>query len=70
MWFENQGSIETQACKALTIINTHHLTSTSFGGAELYLKKFESALLDLNEIDKPCDMAMAKIIFLNNKRRA
>ena len=50
-WFENQGSIETLARKALTIINTHRLTPQSFGGAEVYLEKFESALLDLEEIE-------------------
>ena len=66
LWFENQGSIETQARKALTIINTHRLTANSFGGAELYLEKFESALQDLEEVGKPYDMAMAKINFLNN----
>jgi len=55
--------IEILACKALTVINTHRLTSQSFGGGEVYLEKFESALLDLEEIEKPYDMAMAKINF-------
>ena len=66
VWYEGQGSTETLARKALTTITTHQLTHNSFGGAESYLEKFETALQDLEEIDKPYDLAMAKIHFLTN----
>ena len=47
VWYEGQGSTETLARKALTTITTHQLTHSSFGGAESYLEKFETALQDL-----------------------
>jgi len=50
---KNQGSIVTLARKTLTIINTHHMTPQSFGAVEVYLEKFKSALLELEEIEKP-----------------
>ena len=35
--------METMAKKALAIITTHKLTPRSYGGAELYMEKFENA---------------------------
>jgi len=64
--YEGQGSKETLARNALTTITTHQLTHNSYGGAEAYLDKFETALQDLEEIDKPYDLAMVKIHFLTN----
>ena len=65
-WFEDMGSQETIAKKALEVITTHKLTSNSHGGAELFLEKFENALQDLESISRPYDLSMAKINFLNN----
>ena len=65
-WFEDMGSQETIAKKALEVITTHKLTSNSHGGAELFLEKFENALQDLESISRPYNVSMAKINFLNN----
>ena len=65
-WFEGQGSTETVAKDALTVITTHKLTSNSFGGADKYMEKFEQAMQELNRIGKPYDATMAKINFLSN----
>ena len=54
------------AKKALAIITTHKLTPRSYGGAELYMEKFENALQELEEMDKPYDSSLAKINFLAN----
>jgi len=58
--------METMAKKALAIITTHKLTPRSYGGAELYMEKFENALQELEEMDKPYDSSLAKINFLAN----
>ena len=65
-WFESQGSQETIAQKALSILATHKLHHTSHGVADLYVEKFENALLDLQLINQPYNMTMAKIQFLEN----
>lgn len=65
-WFEGQGSQETIAQKALSILATHKLHHNSHGGADLYVEKFENALLDLQLINQPYNMTMAKIQFLEN----
>ena len=65
-WFEGQGSKETVAKDALTVITTHKLTSNSFGGADKYMEKFENAMQELIRIEKPYDLTMAKINFLSN----
>ena len=65
-WYEGQGSQETLAQEALTIISTHRLLPTSHGGANLYMEKFENALHDLLQMGKKYDDSMAKINFLNN----
>ena len=65
-WYEGLGSQETVAKKALEIIASHKLTSSSYGGADLYMEKFENALQDLDAMGQPYNMRMAKINFLNN----
>ena len=65
-WFEGQGSVETFARDALTIITSHKLTVNSHGGAEKYMDKFEGTLQDLKDVEKPYDDSMAKINFLSN----
>lgn len=65
-WYEGLGSQETVAKKALEIIASHKLTSSSYGGADLYMEKFENALQDLEAMGQPYNMRMAKINFLNN----
>ena len=58
--------METMAKKALAIITTHKLTPRSYGGAELYMENFENILQELEEMDKPYDLSLAKIKFLAN----
>ena len=65
-WFEDMGSQETSAKKAIEVITTHKLTSTSHGGAELFLEKSENILEDLQSISRPYDLSISKINFLNN----
>ena len=65
-WYEGQGSTEILAKQALQVITTHKLTAKSYGGAELYMDKFENALKDLEDLETPYDPIMAKINFLNN----
>ena len=65
-WFEGQGSKETIAKDALTVITTHKLTTNSVGGADKYMEKFELAMQELIRIGKPYDLTMAKINFLSN----
>jgi len=65
-WYEGLGSQETVAKKALEIIASHKLTTSSHGGADLYMEKFENALQDLEAMGQPYNMTMAKINFLNN----
>ena len=65
-WYEGQGSQETLAQEALTVISTHRLLPTSHGGANLYMEKFENALHDLIQMGKKYDDSMAKINFLKN----
>ena len=54
------------ARKALEVISTHKLTSSSHGGADVYMEKFENALQDLDQIGQSYNLKMAKINFLNN----
>ena len=61
-WYENQGSTETKAKNALQVITSHKLTSKSHGGAELYMPKFENALLDIEDAETPyCNVQSTKI---------
>ena len=48
------------------MITTHKLAAKSYGGAELYMDKFENALQDLEDLKTPYDPFMAKINFLSN----
>ena len=65
-WFEGQGSYETIAKEALTVLMTHKLTPNSHGGADKFMEKFEGALQELIDIERPYDHGMAKINFLTN----
>ena len=65
-WFEGQGSQETIAQKALSILATHKLHHNSHGGADLYVEKFKNASLDLQLINQPYNMTLEKIQFLEN----
>ena len=44
----------------------HKLTSTSHGGAEAFLERFQQAILDLDSLGQPYNPKMAKINWLNN----
>ena len=65
-WFEGQGSKEKITHKALSVLEKHKLDHNSHGGTDLYVEKFENDLLDLQMINHPYNMMMAKIQFLEN----
>ena len=65
-WYEGQGSEETIAQQAYAIITQHKLTPNSRGGAELFLEKYQQAMLDLENVGEPVGNKMAKIHLLNN----
>ena len=65
-WYEEQGTTETLEKRAFQVITTHKLTMKSYGGAELYMDKFQNALQDLEDLETPYDPIMVKIHFLNN----
>ena len=65
-WYEGQGSTDALAKKALQIITSHKLTTKSYGGAELFMDKFEGVLQDLDDFGTPYDQRMAKINSLSN----
>ena len=65
-WYEDQGSEETIATTAISVINNHKLTPTSHGGVENFLEKFQQALLDLDLLGQPYSTKLAKVNLLNN----